>query len=68
MATMEHENENFEKHTFLKRIVKNPYHSVLGTFAQIRVDGKLIYSVVCDLSSEEESSSGVSEGESQEED
>ena len=127
IATMEHENENFEKHTFLKSIVKNPYDSVLGTFAQIRVDCKLICSVyelkgehelmkiniddlvnksfegsctvqvygsyqdsckstilfieeilvrgptsprkvVCDLLSEEESSSGVSEGESSEED
>ena len=41
---MERESEKFKKHTFLKHIVKIPYDSVLGTFAQIRVDDKLICS------------------------
>ena len=38
ISTMEHENEKFSKHTFLKRIVKIPYGDTLldpGTFAQI---------------------------------
>ena len=47
ISTMEHENEKFSKHTFLKRIVKIPYGDTLldpGTFAQIwQTHGCLAY-------------------------
>ena len=53
IATMEHGNESFEKHTFLKCIVKNPFHSMFSTFSKICIDDKLIC-IVYELKGEHE--------------
>ena len=45
IATIEQENNESSKHTFLKRIVKNPYYLSFGPFVEICEDNKFTCSV-----------------------